>query len=210
MPTGNLPANNYLGDGQRTTSEFQTGIDELLAYVNSLKAEVDALSATVIKEAAVRGVGNATGLVPDKAVLDTRLGTGGNLGTAATKDFGTGDNELAEYRQQDVVLAGDFDNVAVRLTRIGNLVTMTFVQFISFTSSASSHTSQTGAIPSEFRSNTAQKFIAYLGISAFEQYEVSYESGSGLHNISMEFYRNDALDARGNAAIGVPSITWVV
>ncbi|MCK2149541.1 hypothetical protein MYE70_10730 [Marinobacter alexandrii] len=79
MPTGNLPVNNYLGNGQRTTSEFQTGIDQLLAYANSLKAEVDALSAAVIKEAAVRGVGTGASDLVQTSQLDTRLGGAGNL-----------------------------------------------------------------------------------------------------------------------------------
>ena len=92
MPSGNLPASGYLGDGQRTTSEFQGGIDDLLDYVRSLKSEVDALSATVIKEAAVRGVGNGAGLLPDKAVLDTRLGTAGNL--SGLSGFNPTDAEL--------------------------------------------------------------------------------------------------------------------
>ena len=65
MPNGTLPIAGYLSDGQRTTSEFQGGIDELLAYVRTLKAEVDALSATVIKEAAVRGVGITAGDLTD-------------------------------------------------------------------------------------------------------------------------------------------------
>lgn len=91
MPAGTLPITGYLGDGQRTTGEFQDGVDELLAYVKSLKAEVDALSATVIKEAAVRAVGAAAGNVPDTAVLDTRLGTASNLNLAPDVESGAFD-----------------------------------------------------------------------------------------------------------------------
>lgn len=86
MPSGNLPALNFLGDGQRTTGEFQAAVNELQNYVVALKNEVDALSNTVVKESAVRTVGSGTGDIPDKAVLDTRLGTEGNLSGMATED----------------------------------------------------------------------------------------------------------------------------
>lgn len=59
MPTGTLPEAGYLGDIQRTTQEFQTGINEVLAYVLAVKAEIDALSNTELKEGSVRGVGTA-------------------------------------------------------------------------------------------------------------------------------------------------------
>lgn len=83
MPSGNLPALNFLGDGQRTTGEFQAAVNELQNYVVSLKNEVDALSNTIVKEPAVRDIGAAAGNVPDTAVLNTRLATTGNLGDAA-------------------------------------------------------------------------------------------------------------------------------
>ncbi|WP_138438603.1 hypothetical protein [Marinobacter alexandrii] len=129
MPTGNLPVNNYLGDGQRTTSEFQTGIDQLLAYANSLKAEVDALSAAVIKEAAVRGVGTGLTDLVETSQLDTRLATTGNLGTAATKNFGTGLNEVPEYREEIIEIGGaDFDpSQFMKILKVGNLVTVTLL-----------------------------------------------------------------------------------
>src|SRR6056297_1071101 len=114
MPNGTLPEDNYLGDGERTTGEFQGGINELLNYVNSLKAEVDALSSQVIREAAVRGVGDATGSLTDRGVgsgatqipdnnqIDARLGTSGNLGSAALRDVGT--------EASDVLQTSDADN----------------------------------------------------------------------------------------------------
>lgn len=95
MPSGTLPIAGYLGDPQRTTNEFQGGIDELLAYVKSLKAEVDALSSNVIREAAVRGIGTAAGNVPDTAALNTRLGTSANLNLAAEIEDGRFDPALA-------------------------------------------------------------------------------------------------------------------
>lgn len=125
MPTGSLPANNYLGDGQRTTSEFQTGIDQLLAYANSLKAEVDALSATIIKEAAVRGVGTGATDLVQTSQLDTRLGTSGNLGGAAQRTVGTADGNLPEYESEVVTLGGIFNaSQQVKCVRIGDCVTI--------------------------------------------------------------------------------------
>lgn len=61
MPTGTLPNSGALGDSQVTTGDYQTQINQLLSYVRSLKAEVDALSGTEIKEGAVRGVGGSLG-----------------------------------------------------------------------------------------------------------------------------------------------------
>lgn len=85
MPTGNIVADDYIDDPNRTVSEVQTALNQQFDYLRSLKAEVDALSSTVIREAAVRSVGSAAGNVPDKAVLDARLATTGNLGNMATK-----------------------------------------------------------------------------------------------------------------------------
>lgn len=86
MPNGTLPEDNYLGDGERTTGEFQGGIDQLLNYVNSLKAEVDALSSQVIREAAVRSVGTGANELPANS----------DLGDAAYLDIGSGLSESGE------------------------------------------------------------------------------------------------------------------
>lgn len=116
MPSGNLPNSGSLGDPQITNGDYQTQINQLLSYVRSLKAEVDALSGTEIKEGAVRGVGNGAGLLADKATLDARLGTGGNLGSSATLNYGTGDNEvvlsarLTEVTQSVTVAANDSES----------------------------------------------------------------------------------------------------
>ncbi len=86
MPNSTLPGNTYLGDGQRTTAEMQAGLDQVAAWLNAAQAELNALTGTTFGEAAVRGVGSSAGQVPDKAVLDTRLGTAGNLGSIASED----------------------------------------------------------------------------------------------------------------------------
>lgn len=162
MPNGNLPINGYLGGGQRTTGEFQDGIDELLAYVNTLKSEVDALSSKVIKEAATRGVGTgasdvpansdlgsaslrdvgtAAANLPDTTELNTRLATTGNLGTAAVE----------EYEEAVVELGGDFDvGESVKIIRVGNFVSITSDGALTH-SNISSPNSAVGVIPSKFR-----------------------------------------------------------
>lgn len=83
MPTGTIVADDYIDDPDRTVSEMQAAMNQNLDYLRALKAEIDALSDTTIREAAVRAVGNLTGNVPDKAVLDARLGTTGNLDLSA-------------------------------------------------------------------------------------------------------------------------------
>lgn len=167
MPNGSLPAAGYLGDGQRTTVEFQDGLDELLAYVRSLKAEVDALSATVIKEGAVRGVGNGAGLLADKAVLDARLGTTGNLGTAATKDFGTADGNLPAYSSfGPTSLGGSFTSGEIYGAKIGDIVTLYVTE--------GAHAAATGVfsgvvIPEDFRPSDNVSNVIYLGVQGMFQ-----------------------------------------
>lgn len=90
MPTGPIAADNYIDDPNRTTEEVQDALNQIFDYVRSLKAEVDVLSSTVVREAAVRGVGSGLTQVPDNTELNTRLGTTGNLGNAAQKNEGPG------------------------------------------------------------------------------------------------------------------------
>ena len=84
MPIGTIVADNYIDDPNRTVSEVQTALNQNFDYLRSMQAELGALSSTVLREASVRSIGNSTGNVPDKAVLDSRLGTTGNLGGSAT------------------------------------------------------------------------------------------------------------------------------
>jgi len=84
MPIGTIVADDYIDDPNRTVAEVQTALNQNFDYLRSMQAELGALSSTVLREAAVRSVGNSTGNVPDKAVIDSRLGTTGNLGSAAT------------------------------------------------------------------------------------------------------------------------------
>ena len=51
-------------------------------------AEIDMEDGRTV-QAAMPVIGNGPALVPDGAVLNTRLGTGGNLGSAATADLST-------------------------------------------------------------------------------------------------------------------------
>lgn len=79
MPNSTLPGNTYLGDGQRTTSEMQDGLDQVAAWLNAAQAELNALTGTTFGEAAVRGVGTGDSDLVETSELDTRLGTEGNL-----------------------------------------------------------------------------------------------------------------------------------
>jgi hypothetical protein len=73
MPSGTLPNAGSLGDPQITTGDYQTQINQLLAYVRSLQAEVSALSGTQIKEGAVRGVGNIDGGLYARGEIDAEV-----------------------------------------------------------------------------------------------------------------------------------------
>ncbi|MGP4843302.1 hypothetical protein ACTXGQ_04150 [Marinobacter sp. 1Y8] len=79
MPNGPIAADDYIDDPERTTEEVQDALNQLFDYSRSLQVELEALSSTEIREAAVRSVGSGVGEVPDKAVLDARLGTTGDL-----------------------------------------------------------------------------------------------------------------------------------
>ena len=84
MPTGPIVADNYIDDPNRTTEEVQDALNQNFDYLRSMQSELGALSSTVLREASVRSVGNSAGNVPDKAIIDARLGTTGNLGGSAT------------------------------------------------------------------------------------------------------------------------------
>lgn len=175
MPNGTLPVTGYLGDENRLTSEFQGGIDELLAYVKTLKTEVDALSAQVIKEAAVRGVGDASGLLTDRAIgdtagqlnirgvgtgltqlpdnnrLNTRLATTGNLGTAATKTAGSADGNVPLIEKAAITLSSFVGSPVLYLTKIGNFVMASTAGVFLETSVSQNSIELVGAIPAAFR-----------------------------------------------------------
>ena len=96
MPTGPIVADNYIDDPNRTTEEVQDALNQIFDYVRAVKSELDALSSPNLREAAVRSIGTLADNVPDTGVLNTRLGTTGNLGTAAQRNVGAGDNDLVE------------------------------------------------------------------------------------------------------------------
>jgi len=89
MPTGTIVADDYIDDPNRTVSEVQVALNQSFDYLRSLQAEMAALTSTVLREASVRSVGNSTGNVPDKAVIDARLGTTGNIDPDSFADTGT-------------------------------------------------------------------------------------------------------------------------
>lgn len=62
------------------------------------------------------------------ADIDTRIGTTGNLGTAATRDTGNSDGEIPTLISETVVLGGDFDaGESVLCSKFGRLVTISSV-----------------------------------------------------------------------------------
>lgn len=112
MPNSSLPGNTYLGDGQRTTVEMQNALDQVATWLNAAQAELNALTGTTLREGAVRSVGTGTDQIPDKEILDTRLGTTGNLGDAALRDVGTGTAQLVEGARIVKVASGTGAGIA--------------------------------------------------------------------------------------------------
>jgi len=177
MPNSTLPTNNYLGDPQRTTSEFQTAINQLQNWVNTLQAELNALSATTVKEGAVRSVGTGASDLVQTSQLNTRLGTSGNLdlGTASEKDFGTNDGNLPEYQEQIVELGGQFNaGERVKCVRIGNVVFISGFEGPLSHSSGSAASSAVDAIPSWARP-----------AGSFSQANVYHDSGSMIQTVQV-------------------------
>lgn len=116
MPTAPLVADDYIDDPNRTTEEVQDALNSHLDFSREIKFELSTLSSTTFREAAVRGVGDALTEVPDNDELNSRLGTTGNLGNAATKTMGAGGGldadlldgkEGADYLSRDATLLYD-------------------------------------------------------------------------------------------------------
>lgn len=107
MPSGTLPNAGSLGDPQITTGDYQTQINQLLAYVRSLQSEVAALSGTQIKEGAVRGVGTAASELVETSILDTRLAALGPKSIYSTSYPGASFVNLSSLPTEDQV-AGVF------------------------------------------------------------------------------------------------------
>lgn len=74
MPNSSLPTTDYLGDGQRTTAEFQTQINNLQNWVIALQSELNALSGTTLGEGAVRDVGTGSSDLVEVSALEGLLG----------------------------------------------------------------------------------------------------------------------------------------
>lgn len=87
MPTGNIVPDDYIDDPNRQAVDMQNAFNSAFDFLRALVNELDALSDPTIREAAVRDVGSAVGQVPDKAVLDARLGTSSNLGNMGHRNL---------------------------------------------------------------------------------------------------------------------------
>lgn len=201
MPSGTLPANGYLGDGQRTTGEFQGGIDELLAYVNTLKAEVDALTSTVIREAATRSVGGAAGNVPDTAQLDTRLGTSGNLGDAAQKTVGTATGNLVELTTEDVAITDVSTNASFTLNcrKLGDAV---LISSIRITHDSASEIISDQQIPAAYRPTTHTRAnVYYTGESRVRVIRVDIDGTVRLRYFDMGGVSSNSTDSGSGVSI---------
>jgi len=124
MPNGTIVADDYIDDPNRTVSEVQAALNQNFDYLRSLQAEMAALSSTVLREASVRSIGNSTGNVPDKEVLDSRLGTTGDISSRLGTTGNLGSAATESYQTAMVVLGRDFGSQTVQVTRIGNVVTI--------------------------------------------------------------------------------------
>lgn len=103
MPSGTLPSAGSLGDANILTGDYQTQINQLLAYVRSLQTELASLSGTQIKEGAVRAVGTGLSDLVQTSRLNTRLATTGNLGSAAVADIGTASGNVVDSARIEVL-----------------------------------------------------------------------------------------------------------
>ena len=96
MPTGILPEDDYVDHPDRTVPEMQVLFNDLFDFLRMFETELNALSDPTIREGAVRDVGTALDALPDNDELNTRIGTAGNLGTAAQRNTGTGTDDLPD------------------------------------------------------------------------------------------------------------------
>jgi len=224
MPNGTLPEDNYLGDGERTTGEFQGGINELLNYVNSLKAEVDALSSQVIREAAVRGVGTGANELPansdlgDAAYLD--IGSGSGL-DADTVDGIQGSSIVQESRSisSGSGLSGGGDLSANRTISHANTSSQssvnnggsTFIQDISLDTFGHVTSIGSSSVPVYTPPTSAGAVGTYSLLSRIDGDQASPNTtlaGSSLQYSSAAYAINTSVTLNVTAASGSPSGTW--
>lgn len=141
MPNSTLPPDNYLGDPERTTGEFQDRINQLQNWVNTLQAELQALSSTTLGEGAVRSVNGGGGplranLEPTDSVQFARITDAGSPGDG---DF---DSDKLGYWEATVELTDQFDSGQfITFKRIGNVVTAFSDEIIQHPQNSSPSTS---------------------------------------------------------------------
>ena len=137
------------------TEDIAEEINDVSVAVNAVADDLAALDDS-LGTASERNVGDGAGLVPDKAVLDARLGTSGSLGTAATKNFGTSAGDLPVLVASDDVLidSGDFSGspFTLYLRKIGDIVVASTKDFISHAADSFPNSSSLAPeIPSAYR-----------------------------------------------------------
>ena len=149
------------------TDDIAEEINAVSVAANAVAGDLAALDAS-LGTASERNVGDGAGLVPDKAVLDTRLGTTGNLGSAATRAVGVATGNLAEYRQETIELGGDFSpGQEIEIIRIGNLVCISSRSALSHDSGIIA--SSSGIIPSWATPTVNNRFSIPVMVTAGSQ-----------------------------------------
>jgi len=139
MPQGPLPTQGSLSDPDVQTPEYQAFIQDVLNYLLEVQSELAALSKQEFGEAAVRSMGQGSGLNAD--LLDGIEGSGYLKKSDPVTEAGW-------YKEATVELGGDFDSgESVKVTKVGNIVTITSGGILLHASDNIA-TSSSGAIPS--------------------------------------------------------------
>lgn len=219
MPNSNLPQDDYLGNPNRTTSEFQDAINDLLNWVNTLQAELDALSGTTVREGAVRDVGSGGSELVENDAIDTAarqkadqdLRTTdsvqfGRVTDAATPGEGDFDSDKLGYWEATVELGGEFDaGESVKCIRIGSVVTITGANGRMSHVSTSTPESASGAIPSAFRPSERAVNVFQISDVAVEYIQV--QPDGRLYFLYKDW---DGNDVSGTATGEAPTISYNV
>lgn len=143
MPTGNIVADDYIDDPDRTAAEMQVAFNELFDYVRSQVAELSVLSRQEFRECAVRDPGE---LIPE-GVITMWSGSVATIPTGWALCDGT--NGTPDLRSRFIVGAGSTYDPGD--TGGASQVTLTQGQMPSHSHSASASSAGTHQHSSPFR-----------------------------------------------------------
>lgn len=189
------------------TEGVSTEIDAVSDAVDTVASDLSTLNAS-LGTASTRDVGVGSTDVVETSQLDTRIGTSGNLGTAAQKNFGTADGNLPEYQSDVIELGGDFvAGQSIKIVKVGDLVTLRATSaFLDHTDGLTAPSSASGAIPAAYRPTSSDVTGLYaqdanawasVTITTTGEFVIRNRDSSGL------------LDGR-NTTILNPGITYVI